>query len=72
MLTRIHCVAGLADYPDELMAEDRPGLESRSPAVEGKEIGTADGGRPHFDDRVGRLLDTRLGDLLDPDVLRAR
>jgi hypothetical protein len=50
------------------VAEDRPRLEPRRQAVEREQIGPADCGRTHANDRVARRLDLRIGDVVHPDV----
>ena len=58
----------LDDLAGELVPEHRAGLEARSQAVEGEEVGAADRGRVDGDDRVLRLEDPRIGDVVDSDV----
>ena len=61
--------ADLLDDADPLVAEDRcrdfmPGIVP----ADHVQVGAADGAGGEPDDRVGRLLDLRLGDVVEADV----
>ena len=56
--------ADLDDRADGLVAEDRPGLHLGDVALEDVQVGSADRRRVDADDRVRRLLDARIRDLV--------
>ena len=64
--------ADLDDLARELVPHDRPVLEARNVPVQRTEVGAADGRGVDADDRVGRGEEDWIGDVLDPDVVRAR
>ncbi len=59
--------ADLLDDSDALVADRRPGVDVVVAAV-GPQVRAADASRDHLHDRVGGLLDGRVGDLLEADV----
>jgi hypothetical protein len=61
---RRYGVAGLDDGAHRLVAEDRARLNLGHVALEDVQVGAADRGRVDADDRVRRLLDRRVGDLV--------
>ena len=63
--------ADLLDDPHRLVAEDVALAHERAEDLVEVQVGTADAGRRDADDRVGRLLDGRVGDGVDADVALA-
>ena len=63
--------ADLLDDPHRLVAEDVALAHERAEHLVQVQVGAADPGRRDPDDRVGRLLDRRVGDRVDPDVALA-
>jgi hypothetical protein len=61
---RRHRVADLDDRADGLVAEDRARLDLGDVAVEDVQVGPADRGRVDPNDRVRRLLDLGIRDLV--------
>ena len=64
-------LADLDDFAHELMAEHVALLHRRDVAVVDVQIGSADRGRRHLDDRVARIQDDRVRNGLDLDLLFA-
>src|SRR6185369_3772799 len=67
----LHVADVLPDLLDDahaLVAEDRPRLHAGEGAADEVEVGPADGAPGEAHDGVGRLLDLRLGHVLDADV----
>ena len=58
------------DDAHRFVAEDVARRHERGQHLVEVEVGTAQSGRRDLDDRVGRLLDRRVGDRLDPHVAR--
>jgi hypothetical protein len=61
----------LDDLACELVPHDRPVFEAGHMTVERAEIGAADGRGVDADDRVRSREEDGIGDVLDPDVVRA-
>ena len=60
--------ADLLDDAHRLVAEDVALAHERAEDLVEVEVGAADAGRRDADDRVGRVLDARIGDGVDADV----
>ena len=60
--------ADLLDDAHRLVAEDVALVDERPHHLVEVEVGAADAGRRDPDDGVGRLLDRRVRDRVDPDV----
>ncbi len=60
------------DDAHRFVAEDVAIVDERSEELVEVEVRAAQAGRGDPDDRVGRLLDRRIGDGLDPDVTACR
>src|SRR5919201_4360230 len=65
----LHLRADLLDDPHRLVAEDVAVLHAGRLAAVEVEVGAADRRRGDADDRVDRLLDPRVGDVLDAELL---
>jgi hypothetical protein len=63
--------AHLDHFAHEFMAHDVAAHHARDEAVEEVQVGAADRARRHFDDRVARILDLRVGNGVAADVLLA-
>src|SRR5690606_4226668 len=63
--------AHLYNLAHEFMAHDVAGFHARHEAVIEMQVGAADGAARHPDDRIPRMLDFRIGDLVAADVLLA-
>ena len=64
----VHPGAHGLDDAHRLVAEHVAGLEERAEDLVEVQVGAAQPGRGHADDRVGRLLDGRIGDGVDAHV----
>ncbi len=67
----LHPRADLYHLPHELVPEHVALLHGGDEAVVEVQVGAADGGRRHADDRVALVQDPRIGDLDDVDLLLA-
>ncbi len=63
--------ADLLDHAHRLVAEDVAGVDERAEDLVEVQVRAADAGRGDADDRVGRLLDRRVVDGVDADVVRS-
>ena len=57
--------------PHRLVTEDVTRVEERTEYLIEVQIGATDTGRRHPDDRIGRLLDLRIRDLVNAHVTRS-
>jgi hypothetical protein len=60
--------ADLLDDPHRLVSEDVALVDEHPQHLVEVQVRAADRGRGDADDRVGRVLDRRIGDLVDADV----
>jgi hypothetical protein len=63
-----HAGVGLLDDAHRLVAQDLTLIEERPQHLVEVEVGAADPAGGDADDRVGRLLDRRVGDRVDANV----
>ncbi len=67
----VHRRTGFDDLPHELVTDDIAFLHTTHQAIVKVQVGTTDRGRGDLDDRVTRLQDPGIVDVIDANVVRA-